>query len=105
MGYQNRHDFRQRVLDIAKGIDPSIEIDGTDFDVLVSFDQPDYLGTLGMATTLIKAISLLPEVEPKIIDPREENSMQYSAPEGLYLSIIVSGRGVDLFLGERAPGK
>lgn len=105
MGYQNRHDFRQRVLDIAKSVNPAVEIDGTDFDVLVSFDQPDYLGTLGMATTLIKAISLLPEVTPQVIDPREENSMQYAGPEGLYISVVISGRGVHLFLGERAPGR
>jgi hypothetical protein len=102
MGYQNRHDFRQRVLDIAKSVDPSVEIDGTDFNVLVSFEQPDYLGSLGMATTLIKAISLLPGVEPRVVDPRDENSMQYAAPEGIYLSIAISGRGVDMFIGETA---
>lgn len=101
MRYKDRHDFRAALVQVARSVNPSIAIDENAFDLMLLFKEKDYLGILGVATTLVKALLLMDGVEAQIVDRQDEHALQFSGPHGLYIAVMVSPSDVSLFLGER----
>lgn len=99
MSYKDRHDFRAAVIQLAQSVDPSIEVNEDEFDIFLTFKEKDYLGVLGVATTLVKALSLMDGVEPAVVDARDEGALQFSGPDGVYVSVAIAPGDASLFLG------
>lgn len=101
MSYKDRHDFRAAVIQVAKSVDPSIVIDENEFDLMLIFKEKDYLGVLGVATTLVKALLLMEGVDPCVVDNRDEHALQFTGPDQLYIAVMISPLDASLFVEDR----
>lgn len=99
MHYTDAQPFSRAVLDIARGIDPTLPAElMPGAPAAWTFVQNDYLGVLGVATTLVKALGLLPGVTPR---PGQQPGLAFEGPAGEALQVEIHPAHARLVLEPR----